>query len=557
MSLRYLTEDRSKPNLNIRCQSATFDADKAITFNGNVPVDNSIIDCLGIAADGTLSQKKFSQLDTYDCIIPDNSSTIAEAIADGCRNIYIRNGIYNETETSTTTDTISITGESDTNVHINYSAVAGNGMEFGDIPFIGTGSLSISHDSKTINGSGTNFLSIPNGYVLQFLGNTFQIESIESDTSLTLSAFYRGNIGPFVSYIALPPISVNLSNLRVTSAGSRGITVNGCSVLNINNILTDNNTSYGLYANNFSVGYLSNIYSKSNNSTGIYIKAIYSFLSMENVSSNNNDGRGILHDQSGIITTQGSTHIISNCNCVANASYGFHVLSSTGTIIVSNCSGIFNNDHGFYVDGPRVQIKLNNCKSRGNNGNGFRSNNNQLTGDILFSNCSTAGNVRVPLMVAVGHCTFTGGTLRGLTLDAINVLNNISSLTITDNKTDCVNLINENDKFITNSIISNNVLLIGDVAAGNINIKGESNVITSNRNNNITINGNNNTVTANVVLELISISGGNKCSVTANNCITMFIAGNNHAVIGNTLRVPSPIINTSTGTVGIAMNNVA
>jgi parallel beta-helix repeat protein len=471
----------------------------------------------------------------HDAVVDINGTgdytSLSEAFNSGHKSIFIKQGIYYETNNINIPNGGIVVGETPSNVFIVLIGQVSLKVDgSGGLKEL-QGTVSISTDSKTVVGVNTQFTNIVNNcYIL--LADTFHfIESISSNTELTLKHAYRGNTLVEQQYVAQNMYSgVVIRNLVITQSSHVGlylrgvyhfiidtVTVQGCS-LNVE--ITDcGSCIFGPFA------------SISSNSIGIYMKNSYSciFTSCE-ISNSKNDGINFVEKCKNII--------LNNIGSSGNGGNGINFGGSCSNIdmIDTICSN--NAGFGIYSDTLTNTILLGNIIVNNNGNSGINLNG----GNNLITNCSIANNVGTGVNIGkcgnITNCSIRMNSAYGVSVRGDNP-SNIVGNHVTNNGKSGMDIITSHNTITSNYIYNNdeNGIII---EGGEYNIIS-GNVIHDNSINgiNILLSSSNNTISSNKIINSIlgvKIGSGSIKSHISDNVITNCTShgnGNFTTIVGN------------------------
>lgn len=343
--------------------------------------------------------------------------------------ILIRPGTYYPETPLILYDNISLQGVDPTNTIISFAS-AGD-CSSGCIQVVGTdvtnaGTIAVTSGSSTVTGTSTSFSTdgVASGDLIMINGMAYIVDTVTSDTVLSITETYRGVTQSTISYDIWTSISnVNISDLNIingasaSTAGS-GLVINYADNINISGCVLKNHNQNGIEVLKAFDVKVDNCISNSNTVNGIYMTKPYSSYFTNNV-TNSNTAAGI---RSGSIFT--STNIfIRNNVCNSNGTYGIHLYLAKNHLISGNSLSA-NTSHGIYLEG-----------SANNNITGNSVNKNGADGIHLTNRISVDSDYNV--VVANNS---SGNTDDGIELTSGTNYNNASHNLLQNNSgTDLVN----------------------------------------------------------------------------------------------------------------------
>lgn len=455
---------------------------------------------------------------------------VSEAFDSGALSVYVKNGVYVETKNINMPDGSQLIGEASSKVIIYFVGPYGIRIDGSGGITETTGTFSLLNNSDQVIGVNTLFTNLSVGTFFLIGTNYFVIQSIESDTSLTLSKIYEGTI----------IVNGNV-HAQAMSTGNR-----------INNMVITNASGLG---------------------TGIYVRATrhgsFQDIAIDGFAQN------VEFIESGDISTNSlisvnskdSAMIINSCmsmafsivnifNCI---SHGI-VISGTSTNIVIESSASENNGgSGIYITDTSNQVCITDAVVRYNNNKGI---NITTSTNSVSINSTTITNSNGDAIYTTGNTTIISGCFinnnsgNGIVVGQSTVLtgnqitnNGIDGITIPIGKTRCIgngNKVRGNGGVGIN-ILGSEIVLDCNVVKGSvgnaINLGGSDNIlcdiiISQNEGKGIYVTGNDCIISTNRVLNTIGIGCEVEIGATDN-----IISGNNFK--GNT---GINFINNGTGT---------
>ena len=185
-----------------------------------------------------------------------NYDSIYAAVNAGHRNIFVKEGIYDETA-DIVLNNQSLIGASKENTVIALSDSTIELKSFSASDVYSTGKVSITSGTKYILGSGTSFTSTPISFIdpyIIFNGAILQVSKIIDDSTIELSYAYVGSSVAKVDFILYDLFSIGSSFSGFTvnhapTAPRKCLSITGFMSTVKENIfiLNEFNTSYGVY----------------------------------------------------------------------------------------------------------------------------------------------------------------------------------------------------------------------------------------------------------------------------------------------------------------------
>ena len=425
---------------------------------------------------------------TFDAIVAEAGGThlsIQDAIADGKKNIFVRNGTYILDKNIKLDSDISIIGENIYNTIIDcnglYQMVA-----VGDTPE-SKGTISLTNGSTTVVGSGTAWSGtlVADDFLVPEGGSVYLINAVSSDTVIVIDKPFEGDTQSGVSYHA-GTFKKNIQAENFTLTGQDEIVTNtyvlsiqGVVNSNLNNILVQDGErnfsfAYGItftYGNNFSNLYgkkceyglymqesegnkLTNIVLENMNSAAVWFAATR-YNDITNISGNYSD-YGFYFD------TGAAFNDFTNLKAIGNRIYGIYLgagnlVFSKGLLLkndiplLSESAGIKNLFSGITIKeniNPAAitrgkHNKFIGCDFSENSGNGININGGQYN---IIANCNfhqNEGNADILLQ----------------TNAAVHATNNIiaNNIFLADGGTKVVYHVKENDANQNYNLIHGNI----------------------------------------------------------------------------------------------------
>lgn len=295
---------------------------------------------------------------------PDQIQNAIDYVVDlGGGIVFVRDGTYIIPSSLTMYGGVQLVGESTsgtiidcTNAGITNPGIGAIGSSRGT-----TGTVSLTYGSATVTGVGTNFQpSVVAGDTLEVGFALFEVATISSDTSLTITTAYEG---PSVTgekfHIFSPLRDFSIRNLTFTkSPNDAAILVENCVDFSVEDVLLFDNEFEGLEVNSSSGFNIGGITATAGNSTGISIGGVGSAAGgwrskviIKDLISTNNDGVGIylsvLHGSkiSNIFSSFNNNDGIVFNDCVGTDAFGVNSYENAddNILITRTSNSVFSN----------------------------------------------------------------------------------------------------------------------------------------------------------------------------------------------------------------------
>jgi parallel beta-helix repeat protein len=386
------------------------------------------------AAIARVSQISPRQFDAVVALSGGDYTTIQAALAAGNKTIFVRNGTYVLTsDINITTSGTVIIGESRDGAIIDCNNTANGIKAIGDTAAYTAGTIAITNDTNTVTGTGTLWdANVSAGEYILLKGDLYKIQSVDSDTQLTLVETYQGRTVSGASYT----IAAVLENIRLENLTVRGYNESSQAairfecVLNsiIRNCTANNNYDYGIWLLRSYHCKLNKNFARQNHYNGIRMDYSSHNALVENSCANNNF--------SGILLFYSPYPVISGNSCVNNDGSGIGLDNVAFSTLTGNCCQ--NNE----VSGIEI----------------YESNNCAVNGNVCENNGADG--------ISIGwsdDCSVTGNSCRG------NTSNGIAFGNPSDRNTLGLNSLTNNGAYgidIYNSSCNNNVA-IGNILYNN------------------------------------------------------------------------------------------
>lgn len=505
--------------------------------------------------------------DQYDAIVDitgnGDYTSIVAAFNAGHQSVYVRKGTYVETANIVIPNHGALIGEALGLTNIVFSGAFSVKVDGSGGTKLTAGTISASTDSATVTGSGTTFTSLSSGDFILINDSFFEIDSIVSNTSLTLTSAFRGESVSGISYQAQTMKSdIAIRSLTIMSSSGTGLYVRAarhmvvdsiniisCNVnlqmidsgsVSLNIISSYNSTSYGMHFTNIYTCTISSCEVYNSNSTGLYFDGDSDRILMTNMISTNNDGDGInfYGNVRGVNMIAGQ---VTN-----NDAKGINTETSTGSIVINNCTLKGNGTDGIDFDGDNNMVT--NCVIKENGQYGIQAgdtsviNNNQIESNgshginMDGDHKSTITGNRIIFNTGCGiwsnsdYCSMVGNYIEGNSQQGIYLTTAtdcaVTGNVIFNNSSQGIYLVTAPRTVVSsNRVYSNTVGIQLNSASNDSIITG--NIVDSNSSDGIQIAGDNCIVTNN---RCVSNGGdGLQIDSTANNVIY-----NNNLFTGNT-----------------------
>lgn len=426
---------------------------------------------------------KFS-IKSYDYIVDAGGNgdvvNIESALSAGASNIFIRDGLYQPTTNLTLPQNCSITGESVNGVIIDFQDQSLR-MTTASPSIYSAGTIELTINSAVVTGTGTAFLAnVAVNNVLVYQGTVMRIESVDSNTQVTLYQAWRGPTATGVAYKMFTPNTVNLSNFTImrgnNSAGT--IDLNGTCNFSVSNLnmIRDGPlaASGGIDMSNCCAGRIDNVLI-SVPREGMFISNS-SAISVVNCNFYNNDDQSMsLAGSTAYDITIANNHFTSSDRAIDLVSaniYSCTIVGNTFSLHTTSAIGGDNNTRARYLT---------------ISDNAFYSNNSGVSLQGTSENLVVSGNVFIghtasPLAITgtmsgavLSNNSIDGGTI-GISCNTAFTFGTISGNTVKNCNDEGISL--DNSNATDNTITGNNVSSTVD---SGIRISGARNVVSANR----------------------------------------------------------------------------
>lgn len=315
------------------------------------------------------------------------------AFAAGHFSVYVRNGVYFETTDIVIPNYGSLHGESGVKTVIHFSSTASSISCDAGAAKETAGTVSVTTDTTTITGSGTTFTNLSAGDFILLGTNYFKIDSIESDTSMTLSLPYRGATLSGVAYIARAMYTgCNVYNLIVTGSTSHGIHFRGVRHFVIQSVALQ------LNAPNMLVEYcgdsgIKHVLSESGTGVGVELISCAS-MNMDVVDIYNNTSHGIE------ISGTSVSVVLGTCETSNNGGVGICVSGTSKDVNLTDCIVKYNKSSGCVFLSGVSHCMIDSTTIRGNGSKGVSADG---VGQVVSGNI-VEGNVDIGIDILGSEC---------------------------------------------------------------------------------------------------------------------------------------------------------
>jgi len=301
----------------------------------------------------------------------DIQSAIDYVSLHGGGRVFIQNGTYVLTANIVIPSNVKLEGESMEGVLIDCNAGAFGVSCQGSATEAGDGTITVTKDSATIEGAGTDFeAQVEVDDFIRIDDQWYQVASITDGDTLVLRTTYRGYTRAGLSYgVITPKQNVDFDSITVTNAGAAWpLKFSYLHNSHIKRARVMNGSSGGMYFNYLSDCSVRDCYSENNGGYGILINSCQSTYFI-GLSANSNDQLGIQ-----IQGSQTSGIFVLNSNADHNDWGGFKIIGGEKATYLG-CTAIGNDDAGFNLTGVDY-CNLSNCFAEKNNGDGILLDNN-------------------------------------------------------------------------------------------------------------------------------------------------------------------------------------
>lgn len=282
-------------------------------------------------------------------------ATISGAFLAGKRSVFVRNGVYIETQDIVVPDRGQLLGETpgETIVLMSDCSIRCDGSG-GDDPET-TGLMSIAKSSTTVTGVGTFFERLVPGQFILIANNYFKIASIQSDTELSIDVPYMGRTVVSAQVKAQSMRSgIFVCNLAVGTHPALGVTTTkpGFVVNSVRHSGFQNITLSGL-APNWTMNNCCDIGLKNIISSNSQMSAMHIANSVDIMLTTTNLFNSVNH---GLHIVGGRTLVVSGSSSTCNGECAIRIESSTN-IALNDCIAL-QCETGVFSDAASSKITL-------------------------------------------------------------------------------------------------------------------------------------------------------------------------------------------------------
>lgn len=424
-------------------------------------VTRHTFECAEPSVDGAV-WKQVNTYTNFDGVVSPNASgsdysSIAAAFQDGRMSVFVKNGVYYETQDIVVPDRGQMLGETPGLVIVVLIGLASVRVDGSDGVRETAGTVSIAKNSAVVTGTGTSFTNLSAAHFISLGNNYFEIASIESDTSLTLTKTFVGNSIVANSYVAQAMLTgIYVSNFVFMHSASTGLLIQNTRHSGFENI-TVSECETNIQVNYSGDMGFRNVISVESNGPGFVLDNTVDILCDTLNIFNGNDV--------GIRVSNSYSLVLNGCSSTCNSTDGFCLINSRN-INLTDCISLFN---GCGINGETSCSHLMIAGTSVENNNGginLRSVNSTIRGCIVGNNGQTG--VDLGMGDSLVACQIHGHTV-GVVCNQDNCTMNSNRV----NDNDCGALVRSN-----NCVISSNHFQTGSTA---IWITGVDSVVTSNR----------------------------------------------------------------------------
>lgn len=432
--------------------------------------------------------------DTFEAVVSNNSNypgdytSIAAAFSDGANSVYVKNGVYFETSDIDIPDGGQLIGEACAKVIIYFIGACSVKIDGSGGISETSGTIAVTSGSNQITGTSTLFTNSSVGEFVLLGTNYFEIKSIESNTSLTISNTYKGApLNGFNCCAQAMYTGNKIENLLITNSSSVGLYVRGVRHGGIKSIAVG---SCGSNVELIDSGDMSIVELISSNSGGAGVK-IENCMSMSFNTLNilNSDSHGIY------FTGTGVNNVIESSATENNGGFGYCISDSTKSISISDNVIRFNNGGGVDIGVNTNAISVNTCTISDNNLNGINTagDNTVISGCFINDNSAIGVLCGISSILEGNHITDNGtigiqipSSKDNCVVDGNKVRNNgIIGLDIIGNQTTVEGNVIINNGGNGINVAGNDCIISDTICVGNggkgIYVTGDDNIISSNR----------------------------------------------------------------------------
>lgn len=401
----------------------------------------------------------------YDAIVPDDFATPGSAFAGGAETVFVRKGTYLETQDINIPAGGALVGASMGDAIIDLSGgnfsvrVDGSGRDSS------VGTVSATHDSAAVVGAGTLFQTdlLPGDFIKLGAGGDkcwYQIDAIQDEFNLTLTAPYRGRTHAGLTYEAKSlAAKVTVRNLTIqdNTLGEglliqngyqcvvENVAVMGCGVAasvsavlvaeSVETLLTElfisNGPHHGVRLFNsdntvFSESQIGNV-----DGNGVQIEGVQDAIVLGVHACGNGTN--------GINAASGDEILIANCVVSENNAGGIDILAAVGDCHVRSSTS--RNNATFGLRNASGETNVNGCQFSSNSGDG-----------IVCDAATTAtsnlvrGNGGIGIDVNASNCVLDANVVLSNTGNGIDIAAGAATTLVTDNRVsgNATNIVNGN-----------------------------------------------------------------------------------------------------------------
>ena len=173
------------------------------------------------SASGRVEERQVSGLKSYDAIVDASGNadytSISAALVDSHKYIFVRDGSYDEgTGAVYLPDNCVMIGESRDGVNVSFTGFGGFFISGGTV--YSTGTVTLTNASATLTGLGTLWTAnLSGGEHIMIDNMIYTVESVNSDTDITLTSSYRGVTRSSLAYQAFTSRSTRIENMTIVS----------------------------------------------------------------------------------------------------------------------------------------------------------------------------------------------------------------------------------------------------------------------------------------------------------------------------------------------------
>ena len=426
------------------------------------------------ASIGAAVWKNVTQPNEFDATVDLNGAgdytTVYDALNAGHKTIFVKKGIYTETNDLILPDKATLIGESASETIINLSGTISVRCDGNGGTDETAGTITYTTDSTIVTGIGTAFTNLSVGDFILLSHNFYEIASIESNTSLTLSKTFRGASGINQTYIGQSmKTGILIRNFIIANSTGTGLYLRAIRHSILNNVAVrscalnmeilqsgsnnfigfvshDSGTNGIVFTNNFSNSiYACEVYNSDNH--GVLFNGTTNAIIINGLLSSNNDGNGL-----NFMGTASHINVLDSI-CVNNDGKGINAEATTRSIIVNNCTLSDNGIDGIDFNGSNNMVS--NCVIKNNGGYGVQGGE---SGMISNNHIENNGNIGINLDNAL-KCVVEGNHI--LNSAGNGIWTNSDYMVITDNYIEAstangIQIDGGNDNIIGSNVIYNN-----------------------------------------------------------------------------------------------------